>query len=127
MTYRTWWVVLVVFAVGACQTADDGVSIDEGADGTTITLAVGDVLNVALPANPSTGFTWEVTAVDGAILSAAGEPVFEAESTAIGSGGTMTFSFDVLAAGTTTLKMLYHRTFETEPPADTFTLTVTAG
>src|SRR3989304_7791752 len=73
MTYRTWWVVLVVFAVGACQTADDGVSIDEGAGGTTITLAVGDVLNVALPATPSTGFTSGATAVDGALPSAGGD------------------------------------------------------
>ena len=119
------WVVLLVVAAGACQTSDEGITIDEEADGTTITLAVGDVLEVALPANPTTGFTWEVTAVDDAVLSAVGDWVFVADSTAIGSGGTMTFSFDVLAPGTTTLEMVYHRTFETEPPADTFTVTVT--
>ena len=117
--------VLLVVAAGACQTSDEGITIDEEADGTTITLAVGDVLEVALPANPTTGFTWEVTAVDDAVLSAVGDWVFVADSTAIGSGGTMTFSFDVLAPGTTTLEMVYHRTFETEPPADTFTVTVT--
>ena len=127
MSRRTWWVVLLVFAAGACQTSDEGTRIDEGADGTAITLAVGDVLNVALPGNPTTGFTWEVTAVDGAILSAAGEPAFEVESTLVGAPGTMTFSFDVLATGTTRLEMVYHRTFETESPTETFTVTVTVG
>lgn len=122
---RRWLVVLLVVAAVACRTSDEGIKIDEEADGTTITLAVGDVLEVALPANPTTGFTWEVTAVDGAILSAAGDWVFVADSTAIGSGGTMSFSFDVLAPGTTTLEMVYYRTFESEPPADTFTVTVT--
>jgi inhibitor of cysteine peptidase len=123
---RRWLVVLLVVVAVACRTSDGGITIDQEADGTTITLAVGDVLEVALPANPTTGFTWEVTAVDGAILSAAGDYVFVADSTAVvGSGGTMTFSFDVLAPGTTTLEMVYHRTFESEPPADTFTVTVT--
>ncbi len=44
--------------------------------GTTVTLQVGDTLDVSLPGNPTNGMTWCITAVDPTVLQANGDPVF---------------------------------------------------
>lgn len=130
MIRRTWWIFLaMVIGLAACSDGSDSGNtrlLEMGDDLSSIEVAVGDVVDVALPANPSTGYSWEVVAIDPAVLSLGPEPVFESDSDLIGAGGTMTFSFDVVGAGTTTIEMVYHRTFESNPPENTFTLTVVA-
>ena len=126
MTRRMCWLAVMMLVVGACQSAS-GIMIDESANGTTFSVAVGEILDVALQANPSTGFTWEVTVVDETILRPFGEPTFDPESTLVGASGTMHLMFEALAAGTTTLELAYHRPSESVAPAATFAVTVTVG
>jgi len=126
VTRRVCLVVVAMLALGACHSAS-GVVIEEDADGTTISLGVGEAFDVALPANPSTGFIWEPVEFDETILRWTGVRDFDPESTAIGAPGTMHLTFETIAAGTTTLELVYHRTFETVEPADTFTVTITVG
>ena len=95
-----------------------------------VTLRVDGELTVALAANPSTGYTWEVSgAADPAVLEQVGEPVYEASPTdtmVVGSGGTMTFEFRAVGAGTTTLELAYLRPWEEGvEPVDTVTIDVT--
>jgi len=79
-----------------------------------------------LPGNPTTGFQWEVSAVDNAILQPIGEPKFEPSSNAVGSGGMITLRFETVEIGKTRLKLIYHRPFEKDvPPAETFEVTIT--
>lgn len=94
-------------------------------DGTQVNLGRGDFLLVRLESNPSTGYRWEVRNNDAAVLRQLGESQFEASSSAIGAGGTETFSFEAIAEGTSVLVMIYHRSFEEdEEPLDTFRLRV---
>lgn len=95
-----------------------------------VTLREGGELKVALPANPSTGYTWEVSgAPDPAVLEQVGESVYEASPTdtmVVGSGGTMTFVFRAVGVGTSTLELVYLRPWEEGvEPVDTVTIAVT--
>ena len=98
--------------------------LSEQDNGGTVTLEVGQQLDISLVANPTTGYQWEIAEGDSAVLKQVGEPVYTTDSTAPGSGGTMTFHFVAATPGQTTLKLIYHRTFEKDtPPLKTFEIT----
>lgn len=91
----------------------------------TVQMHTGDMLEIPLRGNPSTGYLWEVSCVNTAILKEIGETTFTPDRKARGSGGTITMHFEALTAGKTTLKLIYHRPFEKNmPPIGTFEVTV---
>jgi inhibitor of cysteine peptidase len=93
--------------------------------GRTVELQAGDKLEVSLKGNPTTGYQWEMAVVDAAILKLVGEPEFNPHSSALGAGGKVTLRFEAVAAGQTTLQLIYHRSFEKNvPPLRTFKATV---
>lgn len=118
--------LIIVTATSACTLGSGGViRLSQKDAGSTIEMKVGDRLEATLAGNPTTGYQWTVDAVDSAILKQSGEPVFESDSKALGAGGQMTFRFEAVAAGQTTLRLIYHRPFEVGvPPTDTFEVTV---
>ena len=91
----------------------------------TVQMHTGDTLEIVLRGNPTTGYLWEVSCVDTAILKEVGETAFTPDRKARGSGGKLAMRFKALAAGKTTLKLIYHRPFEKNtPPIGTFEVTV---
>ena len=103
-------------------------TLTDANNGQPATIKVGGRIVVELEANPTTGFTWEASNLDTTILKQLGETVYKpASSTPLpGSGGTQVLRFEAVAPGTTTLTLIYHRTFETNvPPAKTYTIKVT--
>ena len=73
--------------------------LTEADAGHSIELRVGDKLEITLPGNPTTGFQWEVSVGDTAILQPSGEPEFEPSSSAVGSGGNVTLRFEAVGTG----------------------------
>jgi len=136
---RTIIVVFVaVLSVGAVASfgAGCGSSAQAGAkeltakdSGTAVAAKVGDRLDVVLASNPTTGFEWQMESGDTAVVKMLGDPVYSPTPTStqvVGSGGMTTFHFEAAAAGSTAVKLIYHRTFEKDvPPAQTFEVTVT--
>jgi inhibitor of cysteine peptidase len=114
---------LVLLVMGSCDSGS-AILLDADADGATVTVPVGGIVEIVLAANPSTGFTWEVVGLDETVVRQTGEATFEAESTLVGASGEMRFMFETLSTGTTAIELVYHRTFETVDPADTFTVTL---
>jgi predicted secreted protein/putative hemolysin len=105
-------------------------TLTQADNGSKVTLKVGDVLEVTLDSNPSTGYSWQVKANDRNVLLPLGEPQFTLGNPTPmpGAGGTETFQFKALAKGQTTLTLVYLRPWETNvtpTPNDTFTLSVT--
>jgi inhibitor of cysteine peptidase len=100
--------------------------LDESDNGGTVTLQVGDTVEVVLKGNPTTGFGWmaDITEEDAGIIQQVGEPTYVSDSDLIGSGGTYTFTFKALKAGEAVLKLVYRRSWETDPPIQTFSVTV---
>jgi inhibitor of cysteine peptidase len=108
--------------------APDEVQLTQDDDGKSVDLADGGTLIVALPSNPSTGYSWAVVAPEPSNIELEGEPKFvPAGSTTpvLGAPGTEVFTFKTTAKGGSSLKMEYRRPFEpSAPPEDTFTVDV---
>lgn len=101
-------------------------------NGQTVDAVVGGQLILNLASNPTTGFDWKITAIDTAILQQEGDSIYvpnASQSGATGVGGTRTWTFGVKAAGSTTLTLEYRQAGQpdSEPAAQTFTVTVEAS
>ena len=115
---------LVLLALAACGSGSE-VKLDEGDDGSQVELTGGQTLEISLEGNPTTGYTWETAEVDQNVLRQVGEPQFEADSDAVGSGGEQTLRFETVTSGSTTLKLVYVRPWEEGiPPQETFSVQV---
>ncbi|MEU7138107.1 protease inhibitor I42 family protein [Nocardia sp. NPDC046473] len=104
------------------------VTAGEGDNGQERRVAVGQSLVVTLPANPSTGYMWQITELDANLLQAQGDPGFKPDPNvpvAPGSGGGSVWTFVGKAAGITKLSMDYLRPWEQGvEPAQTYSLTI---
>jgi len=97
-------------------------------NGRTIYLGIDDPFEIELEGNPSTGYIWEAVSYDTLLVKQVVKAGFEPFSDDIGSGGKYTFRFQTVAAGQTTLVLIYYRKFEkNKPPAKTFELKVVSG
>jgi len=93
--------------------------------GRTVDMRVGELLEVTLRGNPTTGYMWDVQSVDPNILKPADQLEFQADSKLIGSPGKLTLRFEATRAGKTPLRLIYHRPWEKNvEPIDTFEVTV---
>ena len=99
--------------------------LTEADAGRTIELRTGDRLSVSLAANPTSGYSWELAAVDRRVLAPVGEQGYQASSAATGSGGMFAFEFEAAAAGHTELRLVYRRPWEKDRrPAQSFKVSV---
>lgn len=110
---RGWLVFGISMSVLMLLLAGCGTSTSlTGSDnGKTIQAHVGDEINIALDANPTTGYGWSVEKSEGTLLTFK-QSNFSASSSAIGSGGTQTLTFVAKSVGTTNLQLKYWRSFE---------------
>lgn len=126
---KSWLGIFLVILLlsGGCSVAE--VNLNVSNDGGQQTLARGQTLVVALDSNPTTGYGWAVADVDKNVLRQVGDSVYQSSNTnpgVMGAGGTETFRFEAASAGTTTLKLIYRRSWETGvAPIKTFTVQVT--
>ena len=114
--------ILLIFFTGSPRelqlTAADNLS--------SIELQPGQRLRITLAANPTTGYTWAILEpTDDRILRQLGEIEFEPEATLVGAGGVQIIRFEAVSAGQSSLKLVYHRPWESVEPLESFTLSVT--
>ena len=81
--------------------------IDQG-----VGLEVGDILEVVLPANPSTGYLWDVGFYNQSVLKPYGEPEFSSTDTSLGAEESQKLHFEAIDEGETELVLVYRRSFE---------------
>jgi len=131
-------VVAVLFAVACGDGGDTGaadseqaekVALTDADDGKAVELRVGQVLEITLEANPTTGFGWQVLEVEGAVVEQQGEKAYrqrETDGRRVGVGGWETFTFKATKAGAADLRLVYRRSWEKDvEPAKTFAVKVT--
>ena len=85
--------------------------LTEQNDNATVTARVGETIEVSLAENPSTGYRWELAAVDSSVASAEGSR-FSPAGGGIGAGGTRHMTFRVRAAGTGRIELVLRRSWE---------------
>ncbi len=90
-----------------------------------VEINVGDILEISLRGNPTTGYTWEVYTFDRAVLKQIGKIEFKADRKARGAGGKFTLRFEATSPGKTLLRLIYRRPFEKDvSPVNTFEATI---
>ncbi len=93
--------------------APRGLILEEPDNGSDIFLAQGDAIQVRLPSNPTTGYSWSVAANAPSVLAPVGEAKFEPAAKPLpGAAGTQRFEFRVVGGGGAFLELVYARPFE---------------
>ena len=120
-------VIVIIFIVTCGISPAVTVRLKQADAGSTVTLHPGDMLEIALASNPTTGYTWEVQSGAEAVFAQKGAPEFKADSTLIGAGGMTIFRFERISGGEGVLSLIYHRSFESGvAPLKTFAIKVKA-
>ncbi len=107
------------------QFEQDGILTLTAADtDQTKALTVGEAVQIELAGNATTGYRWEVQAIEGTAVRHE-ETLYEPEQTdRVGSGGLFVVKFTAVEAGAATVQLAYRRPWETDAePAETFTAT----
>jgi inhibitor of cysteine peptidase len=98
----------------------------ESDNGREIEVPIGEIIEVCLRDNPTTGFKWS--------FKSSGEPActlvtefFSREGTSPGQGGTHHWQFKIVAPGRATIELVYTRPWQTgAPPARSYILKLRA-
>lgn len=118
--------IITLLAVSLGHSAPVSVQLSEKDIGRTVEIGVGDILEVVLKGNPSTGYIWDMVSPDKGILKQVGETEFEPDRKGRGSDGKIIMRFEAAKEGKTSLKLIYHRPFEKNgPPIKTFEVKLT--
>jgi len=124
LAWMSFTLLLALASAGCGARETNLTAVDNGGQ---VTLSPGQALTISLESNPTTGYGWQVVEMDSAILQQTGEPEYKQASGAedlVGAGGVETLRFEALAAGETTLTLGYMRSWESNPPIETFTMQV---
>ena len=99
-------------------------TLGEADNGSTITVTQGAGIMIQLPGNPTTGYDWQANVGSSGIVTPTGS-TYKPSSSALGSGGTYTFTFAASSQGTTVVTLTYQRAWETGvAPLRTYTVTI---
>jgi predicted secreted protein len=91
-------------------------TVDERADGRRIDLPLGEVLEIRLEENPTTGFRWHLAAGGGPACVASGDS-FEAAGRRPGQGGQHVWRFRAAKPGEAAIELHYARAWQPGEPA----------
>jgi len=93
--------------------------------GSEVTVSKGQIVELQLASNPSTGYTWEISELDTDLLDWSGEVEYTSQSDLAGAGGVEIFRFKARNTGRSQLSLIYHRSWEEDvEPETVFTITV---
>ena len=90
------------------------ISVSETDNGRTLELLNGQFLGVTLRENASTGYQWLFADQSINVIARQGDPAHITDLPVIpGSGGTVTYTFKAISAGSGVLRLEYRRPWET--------------
>jgi inhibitor of cysteine peptidase len=99
-------------------------TIDQSYDGKSLDLPVGQVIELRLPENPTTGFTWHFDK-DGAPACTIARSAFTAGANRPGAGGEHAWDITAVTRGNCEIALVYRRPSDAAgAPAQTFRVIV---
>ena len=117
--------LLAALLLAACGREDDDSVIVIQQPSESISVGVGQRFAVELEANPTTGYTWQLSAPPGDQVHLVDSDFTPTGPQQPGSGGMQRFTFEAVASGSTSLAFGYVRPWETGvAPAQTATYPV---
>lgn len=117
----------VIFAacVSSAPASPSVYTFTDSDNGKTVEVTEGSTIYVKLSENPTTGYTWEMTASSG--LTLIGDEYQQTPGTEamVGAGGIHTFEYKATGSGQQKIDGIYKRSWEeTTGSEDTYTLTL---
>jgi inhibitor of cysteine peptidase len=110
------------------EPAEKSIIIGEDSNGKTVAVEVERTFSVQLRGNPTTGYQWAMSKLEGEAVQPVGKGVYvpdKAPEKMVGVGGTFVFQFRAAKTGKAALAFAYARSWEKDKPAEkTFTVTV---
>jgi inhibitor of cysteine peptidase len=85
----------------------------------TVELPVGQVMELRLGENPTTGFRWQLKSDGGPACALEGD-TFQPKAAAPGGGGEHSWQFRGVRAGDCEIELLYRRRWENAPASRSF-------
>jgi len=113
------WVLLI----GAAHTAA-GLVLTELDNGRIVDAPAGEILEIDLRGNPSTGYTWVTSTTNELAVVSTGASKYEPDASGAGVGGTFSFPFRAAQPGEAVLVFRYLQPWNPSNPAQTLTFTV---
>ena len=93
--------------------------------GKTFEINQGNVIQICLEENQSTGYQWEIDALDEQVVAFQDSDYSRVPGTGIGGGGVQTFTFKAQSPGTVKIRLKLRRAWEPEEAAiDRFEVTL---
>ena len=93
--------------------------------GKSFDVKKGDIINITLVSNRSTGNLWRNIEYNNNVIEPAGEPVYQMDNEKlIGAPGKVIYKFEAAALGTTKLKMEYGPGDKTKPAMKKFEIDI---
>jgi inhibitor of cysteine peptidase len=116
----------VLLITASCSPAQpDMLVLTEDDASQTVEVAQGEIFQVSLEGNLTTGYNWVMAPQDPMLVEMQGDPEYQEASNLVGSPGTITFTLKAVAPGQTTLHFDYKRPWEeTTKPEKTYDVTV---
>jgi predicted secreted protein len=121
-------VPIAIFLLVCCSTVASAATqaVTDKDKGSTVHLKTGDVLEVRLSSNPTTGYAWYVHKQSTALLKLSGQSQTEATQPGVGRPIVQIFKFEPRDKGTGVLLLHYVRSWEKpDPNEEQFDLHVT--
>lgn len=126
-------VVVLALSCWGCDSGSQSV-LDQadkvlGADdfGSTVAVAVGELIDIALQANPTTGYQWRCQWEPQEALELVDAPYIPTQPVMTGSGGVQHFLLRALQPGVVTVTLQYGRWWEGGELEEPQTVTLNVG
>jgi inhibitor of cysteine peptidase len=110
------------------NTAPESLALTQDDNGGSFEIRAGGTIELSLEANPSTGYSWEMDDPDpeASLIEQIRDPTFVPDDpNAVGSGGTITFTFRAVDRGKMVIKLAYYPPDAAEAPTETFQVDLT--
>ena len=90
------------------------IDLNEDSDGSTCPAAVGDEITLTLGETPTSGYRWAVETIDLALLEPASDEYEPPDAGQLGGKGTHRWTFRVVGPGTTALRLVLKRAWDSD-------------
>jgi inhibitor of cysteine peptidase len=113
------------------KAAMEPIDLAEPDDGKSVDVEVGRRVRIRLAGNPTTGYSWFLTPLEGAAVKAEGEVEYKPNAHRpgmVGVGGTFELLLRAVRAGKSIVRLEYKRPWEKDtPPIRKFGVTLAVG
>lgn len=128
---KSLFALLGILLLAGCASNNTTTKLTPSDSGREIDTTVGQVLELKLPSNRTTGYGWVEQSAGAMILERCGEPDYETDKAPegmVGVGGMEVWRFKAVKVGRETLRLEYIRPWETNvPPAKVMLFNVVVG